>query len=551
MRKTCRTHGALFGASVLLLVLVFPAVLAAIPLQGQLTVSGLQAQGPSTVQAPLVAFFQEDPTDTHSATSPIFRLAAPLLHVQTYQSDPAVHPPSSGNPVDGGQNKTDAYYRDAFVKGVQVRPNHHWAVFPIDPGDASIQAVSTCAGLAPSPSSSQNQISKVFYPAPDASVTVKTGSSLAWTDCSGAATVTVTGNFFLMLWEWDAAIRANGQEYPLPSGHSASTYDPVGSPETLGVISHDRQRYLYVENGTLTVPQLVGGDYAVYLGPHARLHSDSGLAFQGATGRLASGAHAVDLSSSSVLLQGATELDASGIDTNQPFQGQLTGSPDSVSVDSRPLSWAAAPAGSHAFSWPTSLTMALAAGTLFVIAALALVAYPLWYYRALAPNDAFLSRIAKPKPLRERLALGYWAMARRAAKDLHHPRRALLWAQAAVLLAPRVIHHRLMRLAIRNDLGRLAQALRDHQRIHEALPHGRDRSRNACVAAASCCDLGRGDEALGWLRIAEEEDVKTFQDALLDASYDVLEGDSWFHARRQDVLLVASKRMHASAAGYS
>jgi hypothetical protein len=328
------------GAALLSFLLIIPAASATTSLQGKFTATSVQAQGPSTLNAPLVAFFQDSTPNVDSPASPDFSLAAQSLRVQTYYFDPALN--AGGILVSAAPQASSETYQNAQAQGVQNRPNYHWSLFSLHSGDADIKTDSTCSNLTPSARSQESRTSFVFYsPASDMTLTASTADALAWTDCSSTAAITVTGNFVLMLWQWDATLHANGQDYPLPSGHSQSANDPVGSPETTGLVSYDRQRYLYVENGTLTIPTLTGTNYAVYAGPQTHLHADTGLVFKDATGQITEGTQAVSLQGSALQIKGSLDLDAMGTDANQPFTTHLNGAMQSATVDGRDIELAA------------------------------------------------------------------------------------------------------------------------------------------------------------------------------------------------------------------
>jgi hypothetical protein len=189
----------------------------------------------------------------------------------------------------------------------------------------------------------------------------------------------ITGDFVLMLWEWDATLHANGQDYPLPSGHSSSSIDPVKSPESTSLVSIDQQRYLYVENGTLTVPQLGGSNYAVYVGPDAHLHADAGLAFKGATGQITQGAQTVSLHDNALDVKGSLDLDATGKDTNQPFATRLTGTLQRAAVDGK-----AVPLGSSTVTGPGIQAWPWLLGAVGVVVAVPVLALPALRRRSLS-----------------------------------------------------------------------------------------------------------------------------------------------------------------------
>jgi tetratricopeptide (TPR) repeat protein len=347
-----KTHRmpSLVLASILLAVTLAPEVSATTFSKGDFTAASAQANGPTNLQAPLVAFLQLNRAGVDLRSGPAFTLAAQSLRVQTYYFDPTLHPASSNRIALQPQASSDSY-RQALVQGIANRDNYRFGLFSTN-GQPKIEIVSTCSNLAPSPVSQDSLASKVTYQSPDNVITFSAANALRWADCSDSASIKITGDFVLMLWEWDAAIRANGQDYPLPSGQSSSTYDPTGSSDSTSTVSYDRQRYLYVENGTLTIPTLTGSNYAIYVGPEAHLHADAGLAFKDAIGELTAESQTVSLQGNALQVKGSLDLDASGTDTNKPFTTHLSGTMQNVVIDGRDVGLSSTVAGSKGLpSW--------------------------------------------------------------------------------------------------------------------------------------------------------------------------------------------------------
>jgi hypothetical protein len=522
------------------LVFLVPTASATANLHGQFTASSAQAEGSNSVQGPLVALFQDNNGGADTKTNPAFILAANSLRVETYYFDPTLY--AGGFSIWAKPETSSETYQDAQVQGLQNRPGYYWDVFSLGLGGAGIGIDSTCSDLAPSSQAQVERVSQVDYPAaPDKKLTASTANALSWTQCSGASSIKVTGNFVLMLWEWDATLHADGQDHPLPSGQSHSAYDPADTPETTNVVSYDRQRYLYVENGTLTA-SMDGSNYAAYLGPDAQLHTDSGLLFKGATGRLTEGTQITDLASSTVLVQGRMDLQARGTDTSQPFQGSLAGTAQEINVDGKAFAavTAASPFGSSGWAYAVG-----ALAFVLVAATIAWESRPWLAYRRFVreePAGGFMP----PQTWRQRRGAGYWALAREAFLKGRH-QRSIHHSQRSERLFPGSLDAQVVRAFAFSKMERTQEALELHEQIQDSLPAGPERARVACHIARLCTRLAEKDramkqKALLWLRRAAAENPQAFGDEILDPSFDPLLSEPWFQAARKGYIGIQNVR---------
>lgn len=342
----CR-HWAFLALAATLLV---AAASAGTAVEGKFTATSAHSLGSSTLAAPLVAFLQSNRAGTDGKGEAAFTLAAQSLRVQTYSSDPTLRSVASSHAV--APQASNEVYSNADVQGLANRDSYQWSLFSLQPGDARIETVSTCSNVRPSSDSQVTRQSFVAYDAPDNTVTVPTADALLWADCSrDGPALKVTGKFLLMLWQWDAVIHADGQEHPLPSGQGPSSYDPTGSSESASAVSHDRQRYLYVEGGVLTIPRFDGGNYAIYVGPGAQAHSEAGFRFRDAKGSLTGGAQVPDLAAATLDVKGLLDLRLDGAGAGQPFSVQLAGNVEEVQADGKALALAAVAAAAPGVPW--------------------------------------------------------------------------------------------------------------------------------------------------------------------------------------------------------
>jgi hypothetical protein len=509
----------------LLLCLLLVAPTAVASFQADMTADSLQAHGNGTLDGAALAYIQwcslgaEVPSGLHLSAARLTvetdhaDVASPLLNVAV---KPTTSPPS--------------FYTDAKMDGVANRDQCRILLFGLEGRPLpSAQVHSSCLGLQPSPSDQTDpRPPRVQASSARTNLTVPAGDALLLTNCSTQGDLTITGDFRIALYDWDVELSAAEGSRFLHSGPQSA--GPAGTPDGSAAAGSVDEHYLYAFDAVLTLPRLVDGT-KVYLGPQARLGTNGTLQLRNAHGRMAG----QDVQAGTIQFEGPLQaLLSSGGSPNTPLRAQVSSSSDSVSADGRLLSLVAARPAAAPWPWVAATALVVALGA----AAWVLVAYPSAAYRVLRPNDQLLSRMQPPQSWRERLSFGYWALARHALRDQGRPRRALLWAHGAVLWAPSVIHHRLLRVAVRNDLGQLRAAVRDAERLHGALPAGRERALNACAIAANYCDLGQRQMGLQWLEVAAAEDTRTLRGCLADASYASsfkrLQGSAWLEGQRRE-----------------
>jgi hypothetical protein len=462
--------------------------------EGQVSASLARAQ---RFAGPLTALLQES-QPVGPLAAPDFELSAAALRVETFWSDPTLH--VAGNTLAREQHMQNETYRQAFVQGTQAWDHYRLDVFPVRPGAATAEGEAPCSTFEPPVAAQVTRASYVPYaPARDNVLSASLDGSLAWKDCSGGSAVVVRGDFVVTLWQWDAVVHAGGQDIPLPSGQGRSDADPVGRPETQATLSHDRQRYLYVEDGLLRLPRL--GDARplaqLYLGPGAQASSAAGAVLHDARGRLPDGT-AVD---AAVLeLAGGIDLRMAGTGAGRPLAVAFTGSLVGANADGRPLAATTLPAVPAVAPWAVAVAALAALGGAAVWAAV----------RA-RPRPGQGSTQEAWERHEQALVLHAGRRNRRAVRLLGH----------AIRLDPDNPEHYALRAACYANLGILGRrsAVRDRLEAHQLRLSDREGARNAYEASRLLALLGRGSEAAHWLGIALRLDPSYREKAALEPDF--------------------------------
>jgi len=190
-----------------------------------------------------------------------------------------------------------------------------------------------------------------------------TSNTVLVSDCD-ASTVTVRGSFVLALWQYDAVLSTATETRNLPSGTERSTTLPAPVADAAyPSVGHGRQQFLYVTDGTLTIPNLSGATNYVFL-DHANVAAST-LTLHQATGQLNVNGQAQAIQANVLRLDG--DLAADLAKTDDGLRTFVGGHLDAASADGQLLTQTVQPAGSASHPW----TWALWLGVLVVLAALA------------------------------------------------------------------------------------------------------------------------------------------------------------------------------------
>lgn len=489
---------------------------ASTPWSAEMTATAVQA-GHATSAGTLSLLLQEHGGSEGALADVHFTIAASRLRLETDSASASAGAAAlQVNPTTQTQD-----FGPSTVEGVAIRPAYRFIVVPLDAArPPTLSAESSCSGLKAPDDEAIVREAKVQKRAQRPTIAVDAGEAVEWTDCSASAVLVIRGDFQLSFWEVDAHITSEGSEVDAPSGRSTE-YAPADA-----VLSRDLEQHVQAWDGHLRVPLNGAPGARVLLGPSAQASTTTVMQLR--DGTLQGSDLEEPVTAETLVLEGRLQAILRR-DTFNRLVGTVTGTPAAVSADGIPMLNVRV-AATGGVPW---LAVGMIAGAgLAALAALA-YRYPTWYYRHMESSRGALGT-REPESRREQRALGYWALARHA-RDHGHPRRAGLYASLAIRLAPHVPDHWAMRSWARREAGRHAAALRDHEQLADMLPPGNAQAVNACLAAASCAQLGRSQDALQWLRKAEEESIDVLQDEILNPEFASLRGEKWFATRRTAV----------------
>lgn len=238
--------------------LVALATVAAAPASTfQVTARQVHATGDQIASAPVVAFLQEARSLDGALPPAGFTIQAQHLRVEIDEADPSIH--TGAGVVHPDSTTTASDHTDVSVAGTDVRQGYRWTLWPLPGSPAPIMhVVSNCSVLEDAAETSLTRVPLATKDqAQRPSMQTDTTSSTTWQDCSQAAQVKVAGDFMLSLWAWDAELQDSGGTRALPSGQGQS----IGG---LGILSQDREVFLFARDATLAIPRL-GHSHSLYL----------------------------------------------------------------------------------------------------------------------------------------------------------------------------------------------------------------------------------------------------------------------------------------------
>jgi hypothetical protein len=314
------------------------------PTTGQISATQVSTPSGGDIDSTLLAVNLLDPVVSRAdAQAVAFNLDARQVRVDTYQYDPILVTSAAGvtPPMVGYQPETHMYI-DASVGSAPARPGYRFSVVAPD-GGASTHIVSDCGSLAPSGRQSFEAQEQVSHP--EVPVTVDVSNASQWTQC-GHAGVTVTGRFVVVVYGIDAVLTTGNETVELRSGDDQSSLSPLPASGP-AYVTHRRQQYLYVDDGSLSFPMDHASDLAFLDQPQVTAMS---LRFTDANGQLSQGSAIDPVQAASLTVDG--DLQLKGItSTGQGgvLQSTFAGQISHADVDGKPLAFAVAPA-SHANS---------------------------------------------------------------------------------------------------------------------------------------------------------------------------------------------------------
>lgn len=496
-------------AALAVLALVLPAAAAGVGVRGELTATRLQTGGSGSAVGPVVAFLQEAGLDSGGA-DPVFWLDASEIRLETDSANLTVHGFVATQKED--RSTTQTTFSDATVTGTENRDGYRWDLFSTDPDrPATVEAASTCFEAGPARTDSIERLSLIYNEQHD---TIRdTSEAVALDICTPDASLRITGDFVLSLWQWDARLTAANETHSIETGPRRSPYVPTDSPDLSAVVSRDVEAYLYVTNGTLTVPRLAG-PYQLLTGPGSELAA-SRMDLRGATGRIEVGGVDVALQQSAVRVDGHSRITLAGRGPDRPFQAVLAGDAGRISVDG---SVVAMPASDGA-RW---IVPASGAAMLAVLAYIGLHhVRPLRHYRQAGGGAALAPA---PRTARQRRGAGYAALARRATVTRRY-RTAFLYSWLARRLFPDSIDAALIRIVCLYNVRRYGRCIAEVTSTYSRVEDGAEKAELACVGARAFLETGARGEALEWLRKAYDEDPSMIRMATSGDFQDLSEED--------------------------
>ncbi|MEA3191595.1 MAG: hypothetical protein QOD77_2177 [Thermoplasmata archaeon] len=448
-----------------------------------LTASTFTATGALTADGGLVAATIYDPQNgTHQG--PAFTLTAPTLRVET-QEGPAIYGPANLSPFPEPQEAT---YTAATVEGTALRGGFAFDI--VNHPAATFRLETTCATEAASPAPTFTVEPRANYGR--APIERTTTGTLALLAC-GDSTLTVEGDFGVVLWAWDSRLSATEGDRDLSSGFTPSTEGPVS-------VGRVQQQYLWATGGRLTLSLASDAGHRLHVAAHT-LALDGTATFTSATVALP-GQDPAPYARAELMGSGALHVASSAGRVRADATGAFTLTADDATLHAPTAALPASPA-----AWP----WLLAWGTVAILAA--------W----LTP-----------------WGIGAWLL--RGTGPTQRQARSRFWATLATLTKHPALARTAALHALRLDAGHasLAAVAHAHRLAHEPgqellarerlasllfLPS--DRAQNAIEAARCAVALGETRAAVAWLMQAHDDAPLLTERRLLDAAFASLRNRPW------------------------
>ncbi|MHB8634649.1 MAG: tetratricopeptide repeat protein [Thermoplasmatota archaeon] len=458
--------------AVLVVALAAPAGHAS-PVLGDLSAQSARLQGEGSFHAPLGAIVEMATTSDAPFAPPNFELRAASLSVQTVVRDPtaAIVPGSIG--VQPTTNTTT--FSAATVTGTTNGALYRWNVFPLQSGSASVNSQAACLGVA---SSTVNQFQwqpRIGTSDSGRSITADLTGGLELVPCPDGPGVEVSGDFVVTMWQWNATLVAGADTRVITTGDSPEAGMAAASPAR-----HWQEVYIYVTNGTLSVPN--PGGSASHIWTHGGGH-------MGATGQVVLSrvrgdflGHAVQ--AGEFTISGNLEATLGALSTNE-ITASLTGDATGAYADHQDL--LASSSAAMALGAPGALFSA----ALFVAVALILVA--------------------------SRRRISFWEAGRAlAAAGRQRTLRGRLYGRLALILDPANAHAHTALGAVYQEVGHFEAALAHHIAAYDLfVPEAHHmRARSAMEASRACEAMNQRPQAVDWLTRAHQHEPQVALEVL-------------------------------------
>ncbi|MES2154189.1 MAG: hypothetical protein V4510_03550 [bacterium] len=504
-----------WATSAIVLLLCFAAVAQAaegLTIQAHLSASSLQTSK-GTVRSSLTVAFEEDATDTPGLAPSAFALRATHIRAETDSADISLHPTSTPKRIN--PTTTPADYDQATVRGTANRAGHRWNLASLT-GEVPPTVEANCGQTEATKAA---KVVRVPLVTPQrGNLERDTSRGLAWQDCTA---LTVRGDFQLSLWEWDATLQSGGQSTDLKTGSQPSPLLPDNP-----VAGRDVEVYLFVKNGTLTLPSAKPA-LVITQGLAELIASTVSLV---ASGPVTVGDHVQTLQSQRLDVQAPPPLLVAGQDVMQPFHVDMDGPAGEISLAGQVVTGPTAGTVPSVWFWTLAATLLTGA----VVAGRPNIRYS-WLRWAGKPTGFSL-----PATFRQRRGAAYWHMANQARLRGRFAKAAKL-VHRCLKAFPASLDGRVLEGSIARQRGHHAAALAIFTEAYPLVPEGRERAGVARLCAEEAKECGKDQEAVVWLERLSRDHFPTFQEALEDPRWESLEGGALLFSMRATLQRVASR----------
>lgn len=379
-----------------------------------LTVQRADSVGNSLTQGEVSVFLQEKTHVDDRFGSSEFFLDAQRMEIETDRSDLA-----SGSVLETRLlvETTNEEHGGASVRGVELRDNYQFSLWPIGSGALSVVQDTYCTTFS-APTTQTVDRTPIVRESRESNQT-SIENSLTWNGCDRDTNLTIQGDFLLRLWEWDAELTTDEGTKMLSSGKHNHEQSPDGLPDYTGVAGQAVEQYIYAYNATLDIPQLEG-HYELYLeDPESR--AAGGFQFTGTRGTLLG----VELDRQEAFIQGhSLFVTLATHPERQDLRAELKGQVERFEVDGEPMEIPSQPTSRDARMFSGWAWIALLAAGIVIIGATGVYSIP-------------VVRKSVSRDLERRRSLRYnEALDETMDRNIHRPLRAVKWARRALRLQP-------------------------------------------------------------------------------------------------------------------
>ncbi len=411
-----------------------------------------------------------------------FRLDAESLRIELDQTEYSVT--LGQERVDYSAATTQSQHSKTRLQGGSQGMDTRWVLESVEGSSPPLLAASTsCVRLDSSPRSLETSHPVVNRAErPDRRTPV--ADAIRLRPC-GETSITVTGDFVLSLWDWDAQLQSDSGTHLIDTGvHPRS--DGVGEQAT--------EAYLFAKNAVLSLS--IDSDPAAFFVQNASLDAAT-TRLSGARGDLRLDESTLPLTGDVVEIDGQVQIQFQGQGTNTPLQADLEGSATVAPLGATPLTInAPTTPGTSPVAWIV-LSLALLAAPLVARH----TAWPIMVGRLQYFTSGYALDVG-PRTIRERIGAG-WSLLAERALDKDQWSKARRYAHRANRLFPVLPNAPFILAGVANRLGEYDRAIRFFQ---ETLRLARTRQRRAyalCGAASAQLSLGEQNRATAYRLLAQ------------------------------------------------